>query len=148
MQAALDDDFLIEHVREFVALASPVPLERISLESGLDHDLGIDDPEYAAYFFAEFARKFDVDLVGLDIRKHIGLVWTSWGWLFFIIALPLAGLGHVATVPLPIVIGFPLVLLWLGNRLEDRIQHRNSYEIRVKDLVHAANSKCWQKKPR
>lgn len=133
---------LTERVREFVARASPVPLERIILDSGLEGDLGI-DTESATNFFAAFAWEFDVDVSELDIGKHFGVVWTSWGWLFFIIALPAAGIGYAVGVPLTIIVIVPLLVLWLGNRLEDRVRRRNSIEIRVKDLVEAAENRCW-----
>jgi len=140
-------DSLTNRVRQFVACATPVSFDRIALESSLEDDLGI-DAESAPNFFAAFAWLFDVDLSGLDIAKHFGLIWTSWGWLFFVVALPPAGIGYAVGVPLPAVILVPLAVLWLGGRIEGRIQRQNQLEIRVKDLVQAAESGRWRKENR
>jgi hypothetical protein len=136
---------LPDRVRELVGRAIPVPLERVTLESSLHRDLAMDS-ESAGHFFAAFALEFGVDLTGLDVARHFDLVWTtSWGWLFFITLLPPAGIGYAVGLPLPLAILPPLMFLWLGNRLEQRIRRGNSTEIRVKDLVIAAQNKRWQK---
>lgn len=79
-------DVTFEEIAAFVAMALHYKKERITPETRLGRDLGLDGIE-AEEFFEAFQEKFDVDLSVLQWDRHFGpeapflpwlLLWPPW----------------------------------------------------------------------
>ena len=75
---------LFVRVRDFVAAERGVTATRVTPQSTLFGDLGLDGDD-AYEFFVAFKEQFDVDLKDLDLDRHFGpegmYPWTPLYWI-------------------------------------------------------------------
>ena len=77
-----DLERLLEEVRCLVAEQLAIPIGQVVPSARLDEDLGTIGDD-AAEFMEEFARRFSVDLEGLDLSRHVGPEGSNPLWLVF-----------------------------------------------------------------
>ena len=77
-------DELFESVRQFVADKAGCDVGRLSADSSLFHDLGVDGAD-GWEFMEAFGARFGVDMAALDLSLHFGpeaggnpFVWLWW----------------------------------------------------------------------
>lgn len=113
----------MEKVREFIADHRGIPEHRITLDSTLFADLGLDGDD-AEEFFADFFRKFQVDPARFDITRYFG------------------GEGWPLTAPAGLIVRGIKFLL---RPEQDPHERAGLVPIRVRDLVQAMEKGRWSK---
>ncbi len=147
METSLED-----RVIEFTARRLPAAAGRISLDSRLLQDLGLDG-EDAIEFFEAYDDEFEVDLSVLieqNWKRHFGSVggvrWTVIAG-FFLCFLISEGLNYLFRAVPQWLLYLAIILVWagvmefwpLGAKPPELIP------ITVRDLVEAARAKEWVK---
>jgi hypothetical protein len=153
----MENEDIINRVKEFIACASGLPLEKVRLDTKLCWDLGLEG-DYAIIFFDEFASRFEIDrdsLSAIDFQKHFGpQPLGCGGWIGILIfstivslwynlgeewGLSCCGSALFATIGTYFV--FSLIGYFLEHFRNDSLF--NQEEITVRDLVDAAQAKRW-----
>ncbi len=146
------DDPLVERVLNFTARHIPSARGRISLDSRLLQDLGLDG-EDALEFFEAYDTEFEVDLTLLikqNWRKHFGpqggVSWIAVAG-FFVCYLVAAALERVTAWPPQWIWYLAAILVWalVLRFLPLYPSERELVPITVRDLVDAAKSGVWSK---
>ena len=78
----LNKSYSEEEVKKFISISLSVPLNRISEETSLFHDLGIDGDD-AVDFLNEFSDYFNVNLSKFNFNDYFGAEAspTPWGFV-------------------------------------------------------------------
>src|SRR6516225_8445920 len=78
----IEAEDLQERVLAFVSEAADVSVERLTLGTRLEEDLGITGDD-AVELLSGFAERFGVDMARLDIHKHFGPEGCNPLWLLY-----------------------------------------------------------------
>jgi len=146
-------DSLADRVRAFVARETGNPIENIGLETTLAGDLGlagVDADQFLEAYMKEFAVAPESFAI-LDFDKHFGeapaIRATPAGCVFVILFLFIVMIigwlaetyGPWVFLPVPLVVVILIVLC----RRRLRAAKNAVDEIRIRDLVDAAQAKKW-----
>jgi hypothetical protein len=104
-----------ENVRQFIAEMLVLPMNRIMDERRIRTDYGCDGDD-AVELLTQFAKKFEVDMKNYN---HDDFFYPEWALSFLSPAV---------------------IFKWFTGTLP-----RPKYEIRVKDLIHVATIKRWER---
>lgn len=85
---------LEEKIIEFVAEQTGVSKSKITLDTCLLDDLGIDGDD-GIDFFDAFSSEFKVDLSELNLARHFGPEGPGFAGFLFLLLLPLYFLGYL-----------------------------------------------------
>ena len=78
-----NSEVIANAVREYVAAARSISVEKITLSKSLFHDLGVDGDD-ASDLINGFAAQFNVSLEGFDFQKYFGAEAASGPIAFFV----------------------------------------------------------------
>lgn len=143
---------LEERVLQFTAKRIPNTAGRISLDSRLVEDLGLDG-ENAIEFFEAYDDEFEVDLSVLieqNWKRHFGSVGgVHWSIVagFFVCFLISEGLARLLKVVPQWVLYLVIIMVWWGvlQFWPASTKEKELVPITVRDLLEAAQAKRWVK---
>jgi acyl carrier protein len=131
----MSNDDLRHRVQQFISEQIDYPYDRITPETRLQSDLGIDGDD-GAEFLDRFQQEFVVDMSMLQYAQHFGPegIPFSLGFKFMLIFI-LIGL---TTALMPWLIPLWVALIYFRYR-----RRPSMAEICVSDLIRSAELHCW-----
>jgi hypothetical protein len=146
---------LFEQVAQFVAKQTAFPIEQISPETSLAHDLGMSGDDAEAFFTA-FVEKFDLDpdsLRTIDFGRRFGregeFFWSACAVAIGIVLTLLVTSAFGLSIYLSGPLALPIVCLCLYLICKTTFAKRRpeADDITLDDLVRAAERKKWPAPP-